>query len=380
MLQTDFKGIQLSRLGFGTMRLPLLEDGTIDVAQTREMTRYAIEHGINYFDTAYPYHNGFSERVVGEILKEFPRESWYLADKYPGHQHVARFTPKETFEQQLAKCGVDYFDFYLMHNVCENSLPTYMNTEWGILDYFVEQKRLGRIRHLGFSSHAEVETLRDFLDSPYGEHMEFCQIQLNYVDWTLQRAREKCSLLAERGIPVWVMEPLRGGLLAKQTDPSLAFRWLLEVPGVKVILSGMSDFNQMKANIATFENPAPLSEAERAQLEEISVRLQNRVPCTGCRYCTGECPQSLDIPLFINAYNDMAMQVNFTPLMRIEALEEGLRPSACLGCGACAQMCPQGIDIPGVIARLNDLLAGTTSWADICRHREIVQRDAEVKI
>jgi len=136
----------------------------------------------------------------------------------------------------------------------------------------------------------------------------------------------------------------------------------------------------MKANIATFENPAPLSEAERAQLEEISVRLQNRVPCTGCRYCTGECPQSLDIPLFINAYNDMAMQVNFTPLMRIEALEEGLRPSACLGCGACAQMCPQGIDIPGVIARLNDLLAGTTSWADICRHREIVQRDAEVKI
>lgn len=201
-------------LGFGTMRLPTLPDGTIDEAQVKEMTAYAMAHGVNYFDTAYPYHSGDSERVIGRVLKEYPRESWYLATKFPGHQIAETYDPKAIFEEQLEKCGVDYFDFYLLHNVYENSLSTYFDERWGILDYFREQKRLGRIKHLGFSCHGGVDTLRTFLDR-CGQDMEFCQIQLNYLDWTLQNAREKYELLTQRGIPVWVMEPVRGGRLCQ---------------------------------------------------------------------------------------------------------------------------------------------------------------------
>ena len=190
MIYSGFKDLTLSKLGFGAMRLPLLEDGkTIDRGAVKEMVDYAMEHGINYFDTAFPYHAGLSEVVLGEALKSWPRESWYLADKFPGHQHHLAFTPEEVFTQQLEKCGVEYFDFYLLHNVCENSLGYYLDPSKGYVDYFLEQRRLGRIKHLGFSSHADLDALQAFLDSPYGAEMEFCQIQLNYLDWTLQKAK-----------------------------------------------------------------------------------------------------------------------------------------------------------------------------------------------
>lgn len=218
MIYSDFQDKTLSLLGFGTMRLPLNSDGTIDEVQVREMTRYCLEHGVNYFDTAYPYHNGDSERVIGRILSEYPRDSYYLATKYPGHQILSTgYNPAEIFEEQLAKCGVDYFDFYLLHNVYEKSMETYLDPQWGIIDYFKEQKRLGRIRHLGFSTHAQTKCLKEFLDI-CGDAMEFCQIQLNYLDWTLQDAKAKYELLTEQGIPVWVMEPVRGGRLAKLSD------------------------------------------------------------------------------------------------------------------------------------------------------------------
>ena len=198
MIYSDFQDKKLSLLGFGTMRFPVFEDGTIDEAQVEEMTKYAIEHGVNYFDTAYPYHNGQSERVIGRVLSKYPRDSFYLADKYPGHQISKSYDPKATFEKQLEKCGVDYFDFYLLHNVYENSVHTYRDERWGIIEYFREQKRLGRIRHLGFSTHGSVDFIRGFLDE-YGQDMEFCQIKLNYLDWTLQEAKEKYELLTERG-------------------------------------------------------------------------------------------------------------------------------------------------------------------------------------
>lgn len=385
MLYTDFKGLKLSRLGFGTMRLPLLEDGrTIDREQVARMTRYAIEHGINYFDTAMPYHGGLSEVVIGDILKDYPRGSWFLADKYPGHQHSESFDPAATFELQLKKCGVDYFDFYLLHNVCENSLGNYMDPKWGMVDYFVEQRRLGRIRHLGFSSHADLDTLKAFLDSPYGAQMEFCQIQLNPLDRTLQKAEEKCDILASKGLPVWVMEPLRGGRLAafgpeadaalkvRRPDESVAawsFRWLQSLPGVTMILSGMSDMAQMEDNVRTFESEAPLSEDEEALLMSIVGGIHEWVPCTGCRYCCDSCPQELDIPMLIAAYNDLQLGFSFTPMMRIEALSEDKMPSSCLGCGACAQMCPQGIAIPDVLADLVVKYDSMPKWSDICRER-----------
>lgn len=218
MIYRSFQGKSLSLLGVGTMRLPTLADGTIDAEQVDRMTDYAMAHGVNYFDTAYPYHGGESERVIGASLSRYPRETYYLATKYPGHQILSNgYHPEEIFEEQLKKCGVEYFDFYLLHNVYEKSMETYLDPRWGIVDYFREQKRLGRIKHLGFSSHAGVEGLKTFLDY-CGEDMEFCQIQLNYLDWTLQDGKEKYDLLTGRGIPVWVMEPVRGGRLANLTQ------------------------------------------------------------------------------------------------------------------------------------------------------------------
>ena len=391
MIYKPFQNLQLSMLGFGTMRLPLLSDGvTIDEAQVAEMTAYAIEHGVNYFDTAYPYHQGNSERVIGKVLKAYPRESFYLATKYPGHQIVSPYdpaspyTPAAIFEEQLEKCGVDYFDFYLLHNVYEKSIETYMDPQWGILDYFLEQKRLGRIKHLGFSTHGSIPTMEKFLDY-CGEHMEFCQIQLNYLDWTLQDARGKCELLAKWNIPVWVMEPVRGGKLASlpeaaeaalkarrpgESIPAWCFRWLQGINGVTMVLSGMSNTAQMVDNVKTFEAPRPLSEEENALILSVAEGLKNSVPCTACRYCCDGCPMELDIPTLLGFYNDLKVTPSFLLGMRIEALPPEKLPSACVGCGACARVCPQNIDIPAALADMAEILKGIPSWAAVCRERE----------
>ncbi len=384
MLYNDFQGKKLSALGFGTMRLPLRPDGGVDEAQTVEMTRYAMAHGVNYFDTAYPYHGGQSEIVIGKALAEFPRESFYLATKYPGHQLAERYDPAEIFEEQLQKCGVDYFDFYLLHNIYEKSIETYLDPRWGIVDYFLEQKRLGRIRHLGFSSHGSPALLRRFLDA-CGEHMEFCQIQLNYLDWSLQDAKSKCELLAERNIPVWVMEPVRGGKLAAlpaseeaklralRPDESAAawcFRWLQGLPQVTMTLSGMSNLEQMRENVAVYESQKPLGDTERAALAELAQRIAGGLPCTACRYCCDGCPVGLDIPMLLALYNDMKFQPSFTVSMRTEGMASGDLPSACLGCGKCAAVCPQNIDIPAALRELDEMLAKMPKWAELCRARE----------
>lgn len=387
MLTNEFKGITLSRLGFGTMRLPLLPGETaataIDVRQVNEMVDYALAHGVNYFDTAYPYHGGLSERVVGEALARHPREGYFLADKYPGHQISERYDPAEIFEEQLKKCGVEYFDFYLLHNVYENSLPVYKDERWKIVEYFVGQKRLGRIRHLGFSCHGGLPVLEEFLDY-CGEHMEFCQIQLNYLDWTLQRAKEKYELLTARGIPVWVMEPIRGGRLASlpeeamqrlrayrpaETGASWALRYLQGLPNVKMILSGMSSMEQMRQNIASFEEHAPLTGEERAALLEIAEQLKNAVPCTACRYCCDGCPKGLDIPMMIAEYNEIRYQPQMYTRMKFDALPVDKQPSACIACGKCSRTCPQGIDVPAILKELTGLLPTLPDWAEICRQR-----------
>ena len=370
MIYSDFQGIKLSLLGFGTMRLPLLPgggDGDIDEAQVQAMTDYAMEHGVNYFDTAYPYHASRSELVIGRALARYPRESYYLADKFPGHQISETYDPEAVFEDQLRKCGVDYFDFYLLHNVCENSLPTYLDPRWGIIEYFVEQKRRGRIRHLGFSSHGRLENLREFLDL-HGEQMEFCQIQLNYVDWTLQQGKEKCALLGERNIPVWVMEPLRGGSLAKineeaakklealrpeESIPAWAFRFLQSMPEVKVTLSGMSNAQQLIENIATFEEDKPLNKEEMDTLLGIADDMVKKIvlPCTACHYCVSHCPQELDIPRILELYNEHCFTGGgFIAPMVVSTLPEDKRPSACIGCRSCEAVCPQQIKVSEIMA------------------------------
>ena len=385
MIYKQFQDKQLSQLGFGTMRLPLLSDGiTIDEAQVEIMTAYAIEHGINYFDTAYPYHQGNSERVVGRVLSKYPRESFYLATKYPGHQIASTYDPAAIFEEQLEKCGVEYFDFYLLHNVYEKSIDVYMDPQWGILEYFLEQKRLGRIKHLGFSTHGSVAVIEKFLNF-CGEHMEFCQIQLNYLDWTLQDARAKCALLNKWNIPIWVMEPVRGGKLANLSEeaaakltalrgdesiPAWCFRWLQGIEGVTMVLSGMSNQEQMVDNVKTFEAPRPLNETEQETLREIASQLANSVPCTACRYCCDGCPQGLDIPTLLAFYNDLKVTPSFLLGMRIEAMPPEKRPAACIGCGACAAICPQNIDIPAALADMARILDTLPSWEAVCRERE----------
>lgn len=397
MLYKQFKDLSLSGLGFGTMRLPLLEGGgpgDIDQAQVEQMTDYALAHGVNYFDTALPYHAGRSEASIGRALARYPRESFYLADKFPGHQVVkgAPISLEETFPRQLQNCGVDYFDFYLLHNVNEHSFAYYTDKSVGCVDYFLEQKKLGRIRHLGFSSHNAPENLERFLDI-YGDVMEFCQIQLNYLDWSLQDAEKKCALLKSRGIPIWVMEPLRGGRLARLDEPAAetlralrpdespaawGLRWLQTVPEVTVVLSGMSSLSQMEDNIRTFSDERPLSEKETAALYGVAAGLRSFIPCTGCRYCCAGCPQGLDIPLLMSLCNDSRVSGSINIVMRYGALGEK-NAEACIACGKCKGACPQKIDVPAAMKELAAHVSAQKSWEETCRERAAASAREQAK-
>jgi len=387
MIYKNFKDKELSLLGFGTMRLPLNAEGRIDEPQVEEMVAYAMEHGVNYFDTAYPYHDGESERVIGRILAKYPRESFYLADKFPGHQIFSDYTPERFFEEQLERCQVEYFDFYLLHNVYEKSIHVYKDDKWKIVDYLLEQKRNGRIKHLGFSSHGSREIMKEIIDYCQGE-LDFCLIQLNYLDWTLQGAKEKYEMLTELGIPVWVMEPVRGGRLAKletaqeamlkekrpdESVPAWGFRFLQDLPNVHMVLSGMSATEHMKDNVKTFEEYKPLSEEERQMLFEIAESMKESVPCTSCKYCVAGCPKGLDIPMLISIYNELKFMPTVNASMRIEALPEEKRPQSCIGCGKCSNVCPQGIDIPKIMKEIPELMKNLPTWAEISRQREEAQ-------
>ncbi len=372
MQYRTFKDLDLSLLGFGAMRLPVIDgdDAKVDVEQTMRMVDYAMEHGINYYDTAWGYHGEHSEEIMGEALRRYPRDSYYLADKFPGYDLANIPKVKEIFATQLQRTGLEYFDFYLLHNVCEMNIEQYLDPQYGIMEHLLEQKRAGRIRHLGFSTHGELPVLKRFLEV-YGEEMEFCQLQLNYLDWIFQHGKEKVELLKEYGIPVWVMEPLRGGKLAKLSDeqeqklkalrpqeeiPAWAFRFLQTLPEVKVILSGMSNEEQLHANIATFEEDQPLDEKEMKALLQVAAELadERSVPCTACHYCTDHCPQGLDIPRLIELYNEHVLTTKaglfgFIAPMAMAAIPEDKRPAACLHCGSCEQVCPQQIKISSVM-------------------------------
>ena len=197
MIYRTFQNLKLSALGMGAMRLPVFEgdDARIDVPAAEKMVDYAMEHGVNYYDTAWGYHDGNSERVLGKALGRYPRDSFFLTDKFPGYDLSNMDKVEEIFEKQLEKCGVEYFDFYLFHNVCEMNIDAYLDPGYGICEYLLKQKENGRIRHLGFSAHGGYQVLKRFLEA-YGQSMEFCQIQLNYLDWSFQEAEKKVELLA----------------------------------------------------------------------------------------------------------------------------------------------------------------------------------------
>lgn len=369
MIYKNFQNHKLSALGLGAMRLPVIggDDSKIDETAAEKMVDYAMEHGINYYDTAWGYHGGQSELVIGRALNRYPRESYYLATKFPGYDLSNMDKVEEIFEKQLKKCGVEYFDFYLFHNVCEMNIDAYLDDKYGIYRYLMKQKRAGRIRHLGFSAHGSYDVMKRFLEA-YGEGMEFCQIQLNYLDWNFQDAKGKLELQAEHQLPVWVMEPLRGGKLAELSEedaellknlrpdesvPAWAFRFLQSIPGVTMVLSGMSNSEQLRENIQTFEEEKPLNSKEMEKLLKIANNMVEKIalPCTACRYCVSHCPQGLDIPALLALYNEHCVtDGGFIAPMALSAIPEEKRPGACIGCRSCEAVCPQQIKVSEAMA------------------------------
>ncbi len=365
MIYRDFKdGLKTSLLGMGCMRLTCLP-GTqdeVDYELAEKVIDYAYQHGVNYFDTAYVYLNGNSERTIGKALSKYPRESYFIADKMPG-MIKTKDDVERIFAEQLERCGVDYFDFYLCHNVNERSIDTFIDLE---VPQFMERMRdEGKIRYLGFSSHGKPETLRRFATL---RDWDFAQIQLNYFDWFEKDTKAQYEVLRELGIPIVVMEPVRGGRLASLTDrandmlravepersiSSWAFRFVQELPGIQVVLSGMNAMEQIEDNLATFSEYKPLRESDHQVLKDAIQALieELTVPCTACRYCN-VCPQELDIPTMLQIYNQYAMNRHPFALNPLRELPEGKRPADCLGCGACANACPQNIQIPDLLKQL----------------------------
>ena len=370
MIYKDFLGKKLSALGMGTMRLPVIEgdDSKIDEAHAEKMYDYAYEHGVNYFDTAWGYHGGNSEGMTGRALAKYPRESYYLADKFPGYDLANMGKAEEIFAEQLNRCGTEYFDFYLIHNVCDLNIAHYLDDEqYGDVSFLRRMKEAGKIRHLGLSLHGGCDVLERFL-AAYGDDVDFCQLQLNWMDWEFQDGRKKVEMLKERGIAVWVMEPLRGGKLVnlepeyaeklESLHPGMslaewALRFQQSVPEVTVVLTGASSLEQLAENIAVYEEEKPLSREELDALQEISDAIVGKtaVACTACKYCVSHCPIGLDIPKIMSLYNEHVVSGGgFLAPMGLGAMPKDKRPKHCIACGACETVCPQQIKVSQVMA------------------------------
>jgi predicted aldo/keto reductase-like oxidoreductase len=359
---------QISLLGFGCMRLPKIdpEKSDIDKTKAQEMIDYAYAHGVNYYDTAYPYHEGKSELFVGEALKKYPRESFHLASKMPVWLVEKPEDTLKYFEEQLKKCQVEYFDFYLCHALNLDRLEIIQKNH--IFETLQKEKEAGRIKHLGFSFHGSVEAL-DKIAHAYP--WDFAQIQLNYYDWDMQNAQQEYKILEDLGMPVVIMEPVRGGALntlcpealemLKKADPkaspaSWAIRFAASLPGVLTVLSGMTAMEHVTDNVATVDEFKPLTEEERELLFKVAdvYKKSKTVPCTGCRYCM-DCPAGVDIPAVFKIYNQYCTTENKAAFVAdYDALGESKQAHNCVACRQCCSQCPQSIDIP---ARMEDVVA-----------------------
>ena len=369
------------KLGFGTMRLPLLnsDDPTsIDLEQFCRMADQYMERGFHYFDTAYPYHNEKSEAAVRHaVVERFPRESFFLADKMPLYKIKCTEDYTRIFNEQLERCGVEYFDFYLLHNLGKDR---YIDTQkFGGFEFIKSMKEAGKIRHIGFSFHDDAETLdRILTDHP---ETEFVQLQINYLDWesavTQSRLCYECA--TRHGKPVIVMEPIKGGTLANLPEDakklfdefytakcgadalpspaSLAIRYAASLENVMVVLSGMSNEHQLADNTSYMQEFAPLSEEEKALVEQITAILNRviRIPCTSCKYCMEVCPQNINIPAYFGLINLYALTGNKTQMYyQRHSMNHG-KASDCLKCGLCESNCPQHIQIRDFLEEFVDL-------------------------
>ena len=360
MIYKPFKDISLSCLGMGNMRLPQrwdLPGHPIDRDKGREIIDLAMKNGINYYDTAYVY--GDSEQFLGEIMADYKRDSFYLATKF---NIGANPDYKAVFEEQLKRCNTDYFDFYLLHAMGDGNRERYINS--GCIEYFDEMRKQGKIRYFGYSAHASHEALKAF--SGFRD-WDFTQIQLNYYDWLFSGTKGEYEILKERNVPVIVMEPVRGGRLAsltpeaeailKEAHPdwsiaSWAFRWVKRLSQVQVVLSGMSNLEQMRDNINTFSDDRALTDEEEKLLFKACemFKSQIQVPCTGCRYCVDNCPSQIDIPKMMEIGNKFRINGEWA----LHPLRDTNKPTPkdCVGCGACTTHCPQGIDIPALMSEM----------------------------
>ncbi len=359
---------EVSLLGFGCMRFPM-KDGEVDVQEAKKMIDYAVSKGVNYIDTAYPYHGGKSELIVRDIIKDYDREKFYLADKLPIWEVKSVEDVSRLFHEQLEKTGVDYFDFYLVHAVNRGHIQTL--TDFKILEELERFRSEGKIRNIGFSFHDDLEAFKLWVEI---YDWDFVQIQLNYMDTEHQQGITGYEILTEKGIPVIIMEPVKGGSLVKYNerieklftdynpDDSIAswgFRWVGSLPNVKVILSGMSTFEQVEDNIKTFSQFKPLNETELNIINQVKkqVLALSKVDCTSCNYCM-PCPHGVNIPANFRIFNSHSMyQQDGHTKWAYGNLEKSLASAdLCIECGECLSKCPQFIEIPTQLSNFVEYL------------------------
>ena len=363
-------GIKPSLLGFGCMRFPLLENGKIDRPKAEEMMDTAIKEGVTYIDTAYPYHEEESELFVGEVLKKYPRDNYYLTTKFSLWYIDTNEDVSKMFENQLTRLQVDYFDFYLIHALSRELWDKALKL--GVLDYLLEMKKLGKIRRLGFSFHDEFPVFEEIIR--YTD-WDFCQIQLNYIDTEIQAGLKGYHLAEELSIPIVVMEPIKGGTLAKLSEDmeakfknvnpqwslsSWALRWVASLDNVKVILSGMTTMEHVLDNLNTFNSFEKLSSDEQNTVKEVAEMIHTRKKngCTGCNYCM-PCPYGVNIPRNFRIWNDLGVFGNEkkAKMRYFTNCPPEQRSDMCQWCGACEPLCPQSIPIREDLKKMTEEFA-----------------------
>ena len=358
---------EVSLLGYGLMRLPLKDrrnQAEIDKEKAQELIDRAMAGGVNYYDTAWVYHQGMLERFAGEALKKYPRESYNLADKMPVWEVKSLDDAKRIFQEQLDRCQAEYFDFYLLHSLNGGAWPNVRDL--GALEYARQMKKEGKVKYLGFSFHGDNKDLAVIADEG---GWDFAQIQLNYFDWD-DYSREQYEILTSHNIPVIVMEPLKGGELANLQPKTLemltnarpgttaaqwAFEFIASLPNVLTILSGMTYMEHVEENLKTFSPIEPLGEEGKELLVKVKefMKEEGKIPCTTCRYCT-PCPVGVAIPDIFKMYNNYRSSlVKWMSQREYFQLEKGSRADACVECGACLKKCPQKINIPEELKRVH---------------------------